>query len=95
MATISDILNVVQCASGDALGTGTKGRPMNLKKTASFWFTKKGFKFNSSKTLNNAYIDELKASSDLTIVKGIKTFEDNSSDDTIETLSDQTSSLAS
>lgn len=95
MATISDILNVVQCASGDALGTGTKGRPMNLKKTASFWFTKKGFKFDSSKTLNNAYIDELKASGDLTIVKGIKTFEDNSSDDTIETLSDQTSSLAS
>ncbi len=95
MATISDILNVVQCASGDALGTGTKGRPMNLKKTASFWFTTKDFKFDSTRTLNNAYIEELKASGDLTIVKGIKTFEDNSSDDTIETLSDQTSSVAS
>lgn len=95
MATISDILNVVQCGLGNTLGTGTKGRPMNLKKTASFWFTTKDFKFDSTRTLNNAYIEELKASGDLTIVKGIKTFEDNSSDDTIETLSDQTSSVAS
>lgn len=95
MATISDILNVVQCGSGEALGTGTKGCPANLKKTYSLWYTKKGFKFDSTRTLNNTYVEELKASGDLIILKGIKTFEDNSSDDTIETLSDQTSSVAS
>ncbi len=95
MATIADILNVVQCGLGTKLGTGTKGCEAFFKKTASLWITKKGFKYDSTKTLNNAYVEELKASGDLIILKGVKTFEDNSSDDTIETLSDQTSSVAS
>jgi hypothetical protein len=95
MATISDILNVVQCGLGNTLGTGTKGCEAFFKKTASLWITKRGFKYDSTRTLNNAYIEELKASGDLIILKGVKTFEDNSSDDTIETLSDQTSSVAS
>ena len=95
MATISDILNVVQCGLGNTLGTGTKGCEAFFKKTASLWITKRGFKYDSTRTLNNAYIEELKASGDLIILKRVKTFEDNSSDDTIETLSDQTSSVAS
>ncbi len=95
MATISEILNVVQCGLGNPLGTGTVGCKASLKKTASLWFTKRGFKYDSTKILNDAYISELKSAGKLIIVKGIKTFEDNSTDDTIETLSDKTSSVAS
>ena len=95
MGTISQILNVVQCGSGNPLGTGSIGCNARIQKTASIWLTKKGFKYDSTKTLNDAYISELKASGKLIILKGIKTFEDNSTDDNIETLSDQTSSVAS
>jgi len=95
MATISQILNVVQCGAGTPLGTGAIGCNARIKKTASIWLTKKGFKYDSTKSLNDAYISELKASGKLIILKGIKTFEDNSTDDVIETLSDQTSSVAS
>ena len=58
MATISDILNVVQCGLGNTLGTGTKGCEAFFKKTASLWITKRGFKYDSTRTLNNAYIEE-------------------------------------
>ena len=95
MKTIAQILNVVQSGAGNPLGTGSIGSNARIQKTASLWLTKKGFKYDSTKTLNDAYINELKASGKLIILKGIKTFEDNSTDDNIETLSDQTSSVAS
>lgn len=94
MATIANILNLVACGAGAVLGTGTKGCRPFLKKVSAIWLTPAGFKFDGSRTLDLEYVQELQATGKLIVLKGIKTFTDNSSDDTLDTLEDGTEQVA-
>lgn len=94
MATISTIKNLVTCGLNAVLGTGTKGCEAFFKKVSSIWLTKEGFKFDGTRELSEEYIQELQAEGKLIVLKGVKTFTDNSEDDVLETLEDGTSQVA-
>lgn len=94
MAALSTILNLVLCGLGAVLGTGTKGCKQFLKKATSLWLVPDGFEFDGSRTLDEEYAKELQAEGKLIVLKGAKTFTDNSSEDIIETLEDGTEQVA-
>ncbi len=94
MAALSTIFNLVLCGLGAVLGTGTKGCKQFLKKATSLWFVPDGFEFDGSRTLDEEYAKELQAQGKLIVLKGAKTFTDNSSEDIIETLEDGTKQVA-
>lgn len=94
MAALSTIFNLVLCGLGAVLGTGTKGCKQFLKKATSLWFVPDGFEFDGSRTLDEEYAKELQAQGKLIVLKGAKTFTDNSSEDIIETLEDGTEQVA-
>jgi len=94
MAIISSILNIVSCGLNASLGTGTKGCESFFKKVSSIWLTSEGFKFDGTVALTEEYVQQLQAEGKLIILKGIKTFADNSEDDVLETLDDGTSQVA-
>lgn len=90
MATIANILNLVECGLGAVLGTGTRGCRQFLDKAVSLWFVPDGFAFDPTETLDLDYIQQLQQEGKLIVLKGAKTFTDNSADDVIETLEDGT-----
>jgi hypothetical protein len=94
MATLNTIYNLVVCGVGAVLGTGTKGCKQFLKKASSLWFVPDGFEFDGTETLNQTYVQTLQLNGNLIILKGAKTFTDNSSEDIIETLEDGTKQVA-
>lgn len=94
MATLGSILNLLECGSAAILGTGTKGCKPFFKKATAIWFTPQGFTYDSSQTLNETYISLLQAQGNLIVLKGIRTFTDNTPDDTVEELEDGTKQLA-
>ncbi len=94
MAILTDILNLVQSGLGAVLGTGTKGGKPFFKNATTVWFTPQGFKYDGSVALDETYAKQLQAEGKLIILKGIETFTDNSSDDTIETLDSGTKNVA-
>ena len=94
MAVLNTIYNLVSCGAGAVLGTGTKGCKQFLKKATSIWITPDGFKFDGAATFDETYAQLEQAKGNLIILKGIKTFTDNSSDDIIETLPDGTKQVA-
>ena len=94
MAALSTIYNLVLCGLGAVLGTGTKGCKQFLKKATSLWFVPDGFEFDGTQTLNETYAQLLQAQGNLIVLKGAKTFTDNSSEDVIETLEDGTKQVA-
>jgi hypothetical protein len=94
MATIANIINLVKCGAGAVLGTGTKGCKPFLKKVSAIWLTANGFKFDGSRDLDEDYIKELQAEGKLIVLKGVRTFTDNSQDDTIDELEDGTKQVA-
>lgn len=94
MATLGDILNVVDCnGTANILGTGTKGNNFSFKRIRSLWLTPKGFKYDSTKDLDLDYIQELQASGTLIILNNAIEIEDESSDDKITTEPDNSSSI--
>lgn len=93
MAVLNTIYNLVQCGSGSALGTGTKGCDQYLMKTSSIWLLERGFALDGTEELDQTYVQQLQAQGKLIILKGIVEFTDNSSEDTIETLPDGTQSV--
>lgn len=95
MALLSTILNLVQCGLGAVLGTGTKGCRPFFKKVTAIWLTPAGFKFDGASTLDETYVKLLQAQGNLIVLKGIRTFTDNSADDAIETLEDGTEQVSS
>jgi hypothetical protein len=98
MVTLASILNLVQCGLGAVLGTGMKGCKPFFKKATAMWLTPQGFKYEGDAVdgnLDEEYIKLLQAQGNLIVVKGIRTFTDNSTDDIMETLEDQTKSVAS
>ena len=90
MAILGNILNLVSCGLSTVLGTGTKGCKPFLKKVTALSFLPAGFKLDSARILNDEYFTELQASGKLIHIKGIRTFTDNSSDDSIEEMEDGT-----
>ncbi len=94
MALLSTILNLVQCGLGAVLGTGTKGCKPFFKKVTAMWLTPQGFKYDGTQVLDETYINLLQAEGNLIVLKGIRTFTDNSEDDVIETLEDGTKQVA-
>lgn len=94
MATLNTIYNLVACGLGQVLGTGTKGCKQFLKKATALWFVPDGFEFDGTQTLNQTYVQQLQSEGKLIILKGAKTFTDNSSEDIIETLEDGTKQVA-
>lgn len=94
MAALNTIYNLVLCGLGAVLGTGTRGCKQFLKKANSLWFVPDGFEFDGTQTLNETYAQLLQAQGNLIVLKGAKTFTDNSSEDIIETLEDGTKQVA-
>ena len=94
MAVLNTIYNLVSCGTSAVLGTGTKGCKQFLKKATSIWITPDGFKYDGTATFDETYAQLEQAKGNLIILKGIKTFTDNSSDDIIETLPDGTKQVA-
>lgn len=92
--TISELLNSVSCGAGDILGTGTKGCRPFLKKVVSLWLVPQGFKFDGAETLGQTYIQQLQAEGNLIVLKGIRTFTPNTSEDNIDELEDKTKQVA-
>ena len=94
MAALNTIYNLVVCGLGAVLGTGTRGCKQFLKKATSLWFVPDGFEFDGAETLDETYAQLLQAQGNLIVLKGAKTFTDNSSEDIIETLEDGTKQVA-
>jgi hypothetical protein len=94
MAALNTIYNLVICGLGAVLGTGTKGCKQFLKKANALWFVPDGFEFDGTQTLDETYAQLLQAQGNLIVLKGAKTFTDNSSEDIIETLEDGTKQVA-
>lgn len=94
MGALLTILNLVACGLGAVLGTGTKGCKQIIKKTTCIWLTPDGFEFDGAETLDADYIRLLQSQGNLIVLKGAKTFTDNSSEDVFETLEDGTKQLA-
>ena len=90
MALLNTIYNLVSCGTDAILGTGTKGCKQFLKKAVSIWISQQGFTYDGTATLDETYAQLEQAKGNLIVLKGLKTFTDNSADDTIETLDDGT-----
>lgn len=90
MAALNTIYNLVDCSASAVLGTGTKGCTQILKKASSIWITPNGFTYDGTATLDETYAQLEQAKGNLIILKGLKTFSDNSSDDIIQTYDDGT-----
>ena len=95
MATLLSILNLVQCGLAAVLGIGTKGCTPFFKKVTAMWLTPQGFEYDGASILNETYVSLLQAQGNLIVLKGIRTFTDNSADDAIETLEDGTKQISS
>ena len=94
MALLNTIYNLVECGAQAILGTGTKGCKQILKKASSIWITTQGFTYDGTDTLDQTYVQLEQAKGNLIILKGVRTFTDNSSEDIIETLEDGTKQVA-
>lgn len=94
MAALMNIYNLVVCGLGAVMGTGTKGCKQFIKKATSLWLVPDGFEFDGAETLDEDYVKQLQAEGNLIVLKGAKTFVDNSAEDVFETLEDGTKQLA-
>lgn len=94
MATLATIQNLVVCGLSASLGTGTKGCIPFFKKVTAIWLTPQGFKYDKAQTFDEAYINTLQTEGNLIVLKGIRTFTDNTGDDVIDELDDGTKQVA-
>jgi len=90
MALLGELLNKIECGASNVLGTGLKGCKVFFKKTTSLWIFPAGFELDSTEEFGQTYIDQLKAEGNLIVLKGVRTFTDNSSDNSVEELEDGT-----
>lgn len=90
MANLGALLNVIECGASNVLGTGLKGCKTFFKKTTSLWIFPAGFELDSTEEFGQSYIDQLKAEGNLIVLKGVRTFTDNSGDNNVEELEDGT-----
>lgn len=90
MATVSSLINSGLCAFQDLLGTETsKGCTNQIKAAKSIWLIAPGAEFRAGEDYE-AEKERLILASKLIPLKGVNTFEENGSEDAVETLSDDT-----
>jgi hypothetical protein len=90
MATITNIINLVDCGLASTYGTGSVGCEAFFRNVTSAWLTKRGFEFDNTKTLDEDYVQQLQAEGKLIVLNGVKTFTDNSEEGVTETYDDGT-----
>lgn len=90
MATLSNILYLVECGAAAVLGTGTNGCKQFLKRVVSVWIHPDGFVFDPTETLDAAYVEEEQRKGNIIVLKDIVEFTVNTSEDQVETLPDGT-----
>jgi hypothetical protein len=94
MATGAELINLGSCDAASLKGTNTsKGCGDVLVAAQSIWLFSPSAYIDLSVELNDAYIKGLQAQGKLVILKGVNTFEENGSDDTYESLDDDTQIL--
>lgn len=90
MATIGEAINSGLCALKDVLGSEiSKGCVSQIKAAKAIWAIAPGEKFNVGESFESEK-DRLIKAGKLLIFRGVNTFEENGSDDTTETLADDT-----
>ena len=92
--TLGELLNTITCGASDVLGTGLKGCRPFFKKVTAIWLTPAGFEYDSSQILDADYVNTLKQEGNLIVIKGVRTFTDNSGEDNIDELEDGTKQVA-
>lgn len=90
MATLINILYLVQCGASAILGTGTTGCKQFLKRVVSVWLHPDGFVFDPTETFSLAYIETEQKKGNIIVLKDIVEFTVNTSEDQVETLPDGT-----
>lgn len=89
--TAAELSNLGICGAADVLGTNTeKGCADIIIAAHSIWLLRPSLVIPVGTTINLAYITTLQKAGDLIVIQGINTFEENGSDDAIETLDDDT-----
>lgn len=88
MATIANIINLVDCGFAATYGTGSIGCEAFFRNVTSIWLTKRGTKFDGAEALDEDYVQQLQAEGKLIILKGVRTFTDNSEEGVTETYDD-------
>lgn len=86
MATIAEILNVLECGADSVLGTGLRGCKAALERVSAIWLLPTGTELDSSEELDADYIQTLQAQGKIIILKGVQNWSDNTPDDVTEDL---------
>jgi hypothetical protein len=89
--TAQELSNLGVCGASSAKGFNTsKGCSDIIEAADSVWLISPSVVIAETQEINLAYIQGLQKAGQLVVVKGINTFEENGSDDAIETLADDT-----
>ncbi len=89
--TAEQLSNLGICGAADVLGTNTeKGCADLIIAAHSLWLLRPSLTIPAGTEIDLAYITTLQKAGDLIVIQGINTFEENGSDDAIETLDDDT-----
>lgn len=86
MATIAEILNLLECGADSVLGTGLRGCKAALERVSAIWLLPTGTELDSAEELDVDYIQELQAQGKIIILKGVQNWADNTPDDVVEEL---------
>lgn len=86
MATIAELLNVLECGADSVLGTGLRGCKAALERVSAIWLLPTGTELDSSQELDADYIQLLQAQGKIIILKGVQNWQDNTPDDVTEDL---------
>lgn len=83
---LSDILNKGACGLDTQRGFNTnKGCSIPFKDITELWLTPSGFKFDETRDFTEEYIREVQAEGNLTVLKNVQLFENQSTDNQFST----------
>lgn len=85
MATVSEIINKVNCGQGSLLGTGGKFCPIDIETPTVLVAVEKGLKVPTGETFDLAYVRELQQKGKAFVFAGVVGFTDNTAEDAIGT----------
>lgn len=89
--TAQELANLGVCGAGNALGTNIDNGCADILKAAhSIWLVSPSLVIAEDEDITLTYIQTLQAQGKLVILQGVNTFEENGSDDAVETLADDT-----
>lgn len=83
---LSDILNKGACGLDTQRGFNTsKGCAIPFKDITELWVTPVGFEFDGTREFNEAYVREVQADGNLTVLKNVQLFENQSTENQFST----------